>query len=66
MAGYVQTLDYDMYDVAIHVLNPEQVPNMANLHFNIVYVSKYYTMYQMTARSAYCGIACLVFLCYAT
>lgn len=66
MAGFVSRLDYDMYDVAIHVKNPEKVPNIENLDFKIAYINKEYTMIQIGARLFYSGISAIVFMAYAT
>lgn len=66
MAGYVPYLEYDMYDVAIHVKNGDQIDNIENLDFKLVYVGKEYTMVQISLRLTYCLLACVVFMCYLT
>lgn len=44
MAGYVQRLDYDMYDVAIVVKNAKDIANFESLDFTISFIAKDYTM----------------------
>lgn len=68
MAGFVERLDYDMYDVAIHIKNADEIPSEAkkNLHFNIIYISKDYTLAQITMRLSYCAISTILFMGYAT
>jgi hypothetical protein len=43
MAGYVQRLDYDMYDVAIVVNNANDIANLESLDFTISFIAEDYT-----------------------
>lgn len=64
MAGYVDYLDYEMYDVAIHIKN--EVPQIETLDFSIVFVAKNFTVMQIIVRSVYTCFSALMFMAYTS
>lgn len=68
MIGQVEKLDFEMYDVAVKILNANQISEdtAAAIQFRIVYISEDYTLMQITMRLTFCVISCIVYMSYAT
>lgn len=62
--GFVPTLQYEMYDVAIHIKNAPAInPKViTQISFNIAYVNSEYTVAQIAMRIVYALVAFAVML----
>lgn len=57
--GFVPMIEYEMYDVAIHIKNAPAIPQkwLTQISFNIAYVNTEYTVAQIAMRIVYALIA---------
>ena len=66
--GYVPTITEEMYDVAIHIQNAEQISpdTLKNINFSIAYVHHEYTQSQIALRMTFMILALIVFIAFVT